>query len=77
MNTDLSLQLMRQQRWKIKLLTPAGSHTDEPFQRSENSCLPQYPKVLLDVYKPILKNITESGCVCLRILLLSSSEKLD
>ena len=44
-----------------KLLTPAGSYTDEPFQRAENSCLPQYPKLLYDVYKPILKNNTDSG----------------
>jgi len=44
-----------------KLLTPAGSYMDEPFQRAENSCLPQYPKLLLDVYERILKNITDSG----------------
>ena len=44
-----------------KLLTPAGSYTDDLFQRAENSCLPQYPKLFLDVYKPILKNITDSG----------------
>lgn len=44
-----------------KLVTPAGSYTDDPFQRAENSCLPQYPQVLLDVYKPILKSITDSG----------------
>ena len=23
-----------------RLLTPAGSYTDDPFQRAENSCLP-------------------------------------
>ena len=44
-----------------KLLTPAGSYTDDPFQRAENSCLPQYPQLLLHVYKPILKNITDLG----------------
>ena len=40
-----------------KLLSPTGSYTDDLFQRSENSCLPQYPKLLLDVSIPILKNI--------------------